>query len=256
MIRALTARALAAARFAAIGRLAIGIIHEINNPIACLHSSVWLLLKRVPAVAELALQNGGNGKESRVFARELREALQEAAAAIEIVTSITRNLKSLAYFAHDEPKETDLHECIEAALRVAGHELKYRVRVEKEFGEIPKLVAYPGLLIQVFLNLFVNAAHAIEGEGVLSIRTRKEGSDAFVEVADTGRGIAPEHLSQVFRPFFTTRPIDEGLGLGLSICKGIIDRHGGEIRASSSPGKGTMIRIRLPLDARGGHDGR
>lgn len=247
------------AKFAEIGQLAAGIIHEINNPIACIRSNTTLLLQYLPNFAEFAVHrkrpssraNGGSTceLEPAIIVRDIHEILEDLAVSIELVTSITRNLKSLAYSAHDEPKDADLHECIEAALRVANHELKYRVRIEKDFGAIPKLVAYPGLLIQVFLNLFVNAAHAIEGEGTLRIRTRYDGTNVLIEVADTGRGIPPEHLSKIFRPFFTTQLAGKGLGLGLSICKGIIDRHGGDISVSSSPGKGTMFRIKVPDQA-------
>jgi two-component system NtrC family sensor kinase len=246
-LRALVQRTYHAAKFAEIGLLAAGIIHEINNPVACIRSNITLLLQYLPHLGA----NGGSAcePEPASFVRDLHAILEDLAASIDLVTSITRNLKSLAYSAHDEPKDTDLHECIEAALRVANHELKYRVRVERDLGVVPRLVAYPGLLIQVFLNLFVNAAQAINGEGTLRIRTRCDGTDVLIEVADSGHGIHPEHLRRIFRPFFTTKPAGKGLGLGLSICKGIIERHGGDICASSSPskGEGTMFRIKLPL---------
>lgn len=245
VIQALSERFSQMAKFAEIGQLATGIIHEINNPVACLRSDISILLREFPRLA--ALMHSDNAEAAELL-RDVHQILEDLTTSVELVTSISRNLKSLAYSAHDAPKETDLHECIGAALRVAGHELKYRVRVEKEFGTLPRLVAYPGLLIQVFLNLFVNAAQAIEGEGVLRIRTRPDANGVVVEVSNTGRGIAPENLSKIFRPFFTTKPLGVGLGLGLSICKQIIDRHGGELEVSSSPGQGTMFRIRLPRE--------
>jgi signal transduction histidine kinase len=245
IIRALTERAFTSAKFAEIGKLAAGIIHEISNPIACLRSNVMWLLESLPTLMESAQQEEDLGDLSR----ELSTVAQDIAAAIEIVTSITRNLKSLAYSAHDEPRPTDLHECLEAALRVAHHELRYHVRVEKDLGELPMLMAYPGLLIQVFLNLFVNAAQAIEGQGVLRIRTLQLGPDALVEVSDTGRGIAAGDLPKVFGQFFTTKPAGKGLGLGLTISKEIIDRHGGAITVSSRPDQGTLFRIRLPVES-------
>jgi signal transduction histidine kinase len=245
------------AKFASIGELATGIIHEINNPIMCICSNVQILAGYLPLIATLARPGDrdqgdvdGNGRRSVGEAAELpldiRQILQELLTSAEVVTSISRNLKSLAYSAHDEPKVTDLHSCIEAALCVAGHALKYRVRVDKDFGSLPRLVAYPGLLVQLFLNLFVNAAQAIEGKGVLRIRTRLDADDAIVEVSDTGRGVAREHLPKIFHPFFTTKPLGVGLGLGLSTCKRIIDRHGGTLEVTSSPGQGTMFAIRLP----------
>ncbi len=260
MIRVLADHALTTAKFAEIGKLATGIIHEINNPIACLRSNLMVLLGSVPALAELALKQdgearasgtefGGKDQQPKLLACDLGELLEDIAAGIETITLITRNLKSLACSAHDEPKEADLHECIEAALRVAQHELKFRVRVEKEFGDIPKLMAYPGLLIQVFLNLFINAARAIDGEGVLRIRTFRQGPNVFIDVSDTGRGIVAERLGKIFRPSFTTNSDDNGLELGLGICKEIIGRHGGQIGVSGSPGNGTTFKIKLPLEA-------
>jgi len=246
------------AKFAEIGKLATGIIHEINNPLACLRSNVDMLLNCVPRLATLALpetlnRHGASEKEHETgeavkLLRDVNEILEDLVICAELVTSISQNLKSLAYSAHDAPKKTDLHACIEAALRVSRHELKYRVSVKKDFGTLPHLMAYPGMLIQVFLNLFVNAAHAIEGEGVLRIRTRPDADGVIVEVSDTGLGITAVNLKKVFRPFFTTKPL--GGGLGLSICKRVIDHHGGKLEVSSSPGKGTMFRIRLPREVR------
>ncbi len=252
-------------KFAEIGQLATGIIHEINNPAACLRSNCSVLSQYVQRLADRTPARTGatraRGRGGRVPNRadgvdgllcNIRQVLEDIATSSELVMSIARNLKSLAYSVHDAPKETDLHTCIEVALRVASHELKYRVRVEKDFGTLPLLKAYPGLLIQVFLNLFVNAAQAIEGEGVLRIRTRCDGAGILVDVSDTGSGIAPQHLSRIFRPFFTTKAVGVGLGLGLSICKRSVERHGGTIRVSSSPGRGTTFRIRLPFAVREG----
>lgn len=240
------------ARFAEIGQIATGIIHEINNPVACLCSNVSLLFECLPGLAARRANGKAPGAEPDADDRQgrVRQILADMATSAELIKSISGNLKSLAYSAHDAPEATDLPACIEAALRVAGHELKYRLRVEKELGPLPRLLAYPGLLIQVFLNLFVNAAQAIDGDGVLRIRAHAGEGGVVVEVGDTGRGIAPDHLAKIFRPFFTTKPRGVGLGLGLSICKRIIDRHGGKLEVSSPPGAGTIFRITLPLEAR------
>jgi signal transduction histidine kinase len=251
-MRALVTRTLHAAKFAEIGQLAAGIIHEINNPVACILSNTQMLLQALPRLTELARDGAGAGAgaESTALLEDVRGISEDLVVSIELLMSLSRNLKSLAYSARDEPTETDLHECIDAALRVARHELKYRVRVEKDYGAVPKLVAYPGLLIQLFLNLFVNAAQAIEGEGTLRIRTRCDGPCVLIEVADSGRGIAPADLPKIFRPFFTTKPVGKGLGLGLSICKGVINRHGGDIKALSDLFNGTVFQIGIPMRAR------
>ncbi len=257
-MRAFPKRLADLAKFAEIGQLATGIIHEINNPVTCLQANVDRLLQEFPRITAVALEGVGTGRrakgrsrrppagETEALLQRVHESLENLAISAELITSITKNLRSLAYSAYDAPKQTDLHACIEAALRVSGHELEPRVRVEKDFGSLPRLIAYPGLLTQVFLNLFLNAAQSIAGEGVLRIRTRRGADGVSVEVGDTGRGIAPEHLGKIFRPFFTTKPL--GVGLGLSICKGIIDRHGGTLEVSSPPGRGTVFRIGLPRE--------
>ena len=253
------------AKFAEIGQLATGIIHEINGPVASLRANVSLLTEYFQRLVSLMLDGGrvpGAANNRGTGPREARgeidrlsgaidEVLEDLAEGTELLVSMSRNLKSLAYSAEETQEETDLHECIEVALRVARHELRHGVRVDKDFGALPRLMAYPGLLVQVFLNLFVNAAQAIEGEGVIRIHTRCDGAEILVVVSDTGGGIAPEHLARVFHPFFTTKPRGVGLGLGLPICKQIIERHGGRIDAGSSPGQGTVFRIFLPPAERG-----
>jgi CheY-like chemotaxis protein len=143
-----------------------------------------------------------------------------------------------------------LRHVAEQAITLAFNEIKYRARLVKDLGPVPMVLGSDGKLAQVFLNLLINAAHAIgEGhveENQIQVRTWAEGDHVFAEVSDTGQGIAPEHQARVFEPFFTTKGVGVGTGLGLSICKNIVSGFGGEISFSSEIGKGTRFLIRLP----------
>ena len=117
----------------------------------------------------------------------------------------------------------------------------------KEYGDIPEVECLPSQLNQVFMNLLVNAAHAIEERGLITVRTGQQGEEVWVEVADTGKGIEPKNMHKIFEPFFSTKPIGKGTGLGLSLSYGIIKKHHGRIEVQSVVGKGTTFRVWLPV---------
>jgi two-component system NtrC family sensor kinase len=127
------------------------------------------------------------------------------------------------------------------------NELKYKATVNKEYGEIPLTKCYPQQLNQVFMNLLVNAAHAIEKQGVITIRTLKEGSFILISITDTGCGMDDAIVNRIFEPFFTTKEVGKGTGLGLSITYDIVKKHGGDITVQSEPGEGTTFTVRIPL---------
>jgi len=114
------------------------------------------------------------------------------------------------------------------------------------FAELPEIMCFPGKLNQVFMNLIVNAVHAVEEDGVICVSTTQERDSVTITVSDNGKGIAPEHLEDLFTPFFTTKPVGEGTGLGLSISHGIIEEHGGTISVDSTVGEGTTFTVTLP----------
>jgi two-component system NtrC family sensor kinase len=124
--------------------------------------------------------------------------------------------------------------------------LKYKVEVVKRYGELPEIECLPSELNQVFMNLFINAAQAIRSRGELRIATGAADAGAWVEVADTGGGIAPEHLPRIFEPFFTTKPVGQGTGLGLALSYSIVKKHRGTLEVTSTLGVGTTFRIWLP----------
>jgi signal transduction histidine kinase len=134
-------------------------------------------------------------------------------------------------------------------LNIANNEIKYRAEVVKLYGTLPLLECLPSQLNQVFMNLLVNAAQAIPPErtGRITIRTGCEDGWAWVEIADTGRGIAAENLGRVFDPFFTTKPVGQGTGLGLSLSYGIVQKHNGAITVTSELGRGSCFRVALPV---------
>jgi len=132
---------------------------------------------------------------------------------------------------------------------VVWNEIKYKADVVKEYGQIPSIECFPSQLNQVFMNLLINAAHAIEERGRITVRTGHDEEHVWVEVEDTGKGIQPEHLSRIFEPFFTTKPVGKGTGLGLSLSYGIVQKHGGLIEVKSELGIGTVFKVLLPQHA-------
>jgi signal transduction histidine kinase len=146
-----------------------------------------------------------------------------------------------------EPQLADLNEELESTLRMVWNQLKYKCTVERDLGPLPRLRCHPNQIGQVFANLLVNAAQAIERQGVIRIRTRHEGNEVVVRISDTGHGMTPETRARLFTPFFTTKPRGQGTGLGLSVSQSIIARHQGRIEVESEPGKGTTFTVSLPI---------
>ncbi len=136
---------------------------------------------------------------------------------------------------------------MDSTLNVASNEIRYKAEVIKMYAGLPEVECMPSQINQVFLNLLVNAVQAIETKGVITIRTGGQGGEVWIEVEDTGKGIAAENLKKIFDPFFTTKPVGKGTGLGLSVSFGIVQKHGGRIEVHSEFGKGTVMRVWLPI---------
>ena len=161
---------------------------------------------------------------------------------------IVQDLKNFSHVSGHQWDWADLHQGLDSTLNIVWNELKYKCQVVKEFGDIPKVYCLISQLNQVFMNLLVNAGHAIETKGIITIRTIRLGRDEIaIEISDTGKGIAPEHLTRIFEPFFTTKPVGKGTGLGLSLAYGIINTHHGRIDVSSQLGIGTSFRVIIPI---------
>ncbi len=255
-----------AEKMASIGQLAAGVAHEINNPVGYVASNLSALgrsLNDLLAVLDASerLEGSISGDSPELLAlralkekvnlgylrEDLRDILAESKEGLERVKKIVLDLKTFSHVDEAEWKEADLHVGLESTLNIVWNELKYKAEVVKEYGVLPEIECVPSQLNQVFMNLLVNAAHAIESHGTITIRTGLEGDRVWVEVSDTGKGIAPENIGRVFDPFFTTKPVGKGTGLGLSLSYGIVKKHHGQIDVESTPGQGTTFRVWLPL---------
>jgi signal transduction histidine kinase len=173
--------------------------------------------------------------------------LDDSLEGVERTAVIVRDVRAFSHGGADANERFDPNEVLDRALRVAAPQLRRSAQIEREYGEVPLVEGARRELEQVFLNLIVNAAQAIDGTGVVRVRTSVVDDAVEVAVADSGRGIAPEHIERIFDPFFTTKPVGEGTGLGLSISHEIVRRHGGRIDVVSELGRGTEFRVRLPI---------
>lgn len=224
----------------AVGRLAAGVAHEVNNPLTYVLSHLEALKKELPDLTKNpALQSEASARVS--------EALEGA----ERVRRIVRDLKSFSRVDDEQKTIVDLNLAVEKSVRLAANQIRQRARLVQELGEGPRVLADEGRISQVVLNLVMNAAQAIEerhaDRNEIRLRTWVSSAEAFLEIADTGKGIPPEHLEKLFDPFFTTKPVGEGLGLGLAICHNIVTSYGGQIDVESTPGAGSRFVARFPL---------
>jgi PAS domain S-box-containing protein len=232
-------------RLVALGRMAAGVAHEINNPLAYVQANLQF------AAEELERLHAGEVETTAVSLSETVAALREASEGADRVRAIVRDLRGLSQLDPGPRKLTALSGVVETALKLAGSEIKSRGLLTRSFAPAPLVVAHEQRLVQVFLNLLLNAAYALDGrqeaapEIRISIGTDPTGK-AFVEITDTGTGIRDADLPRLFDPFFTTRAPGEGLGLGLSVCHQIISALGGRIDVESRFGVGTTFRVVLP----------
>ena len=253
-------------KLAAVGQLAAGVAHEINNPVGFVSSNLGSLASYVdrlfaviaayekleaalPAVhpARDELAQARAAAELDYLRDDIPDLLRESVDGLARVKRIINDLKDFSRIDDGVCEPVDLHRGLESTLNVSWNEIKYKAQVIREFGELPLVSCIPAQINQVFMNLLVNAAQAIDTAGSITLRTGVEGECVWVEVSDTGKGITPEIQSRIFEPFFTTKPIGEGTGLGLSISRDIMRRHHGAITVRSMPGQGATFRLVLPI---------
>jgi PAS domain S-box-containing protein len=251
-------------KMASIGQLAAGVAHELNNPIGFVHSNLGTLdgylHDLMTIIAAYEKEADGTGKPVAAVRRIMEECdfnflkedifslLGESKDGLVRVRKIVQDLKSFSRVGEQEWQDADLHQGLDSTLNIVWNELKYKCKVVKEYGDIPHVYCMISQLNQVFMNLLVNAGHAIESQGTITIRSYRQGADQVcVEIGDTGKGIAPEHINRIFEPFFTTKAVGKGTGLGLSLSYGIVQRHGGRIEVDSQLGVGSTFRVLLPV---------
>ncbi len=255
-------------KLASLGRLSAGVAHEINNPAAFVSMNLEEMQGEVDKIERVfeslrrhltreddqerrrLLSEQISGHESSL--RGLRAMLNDNRDGIDRIRSVTRDLRMFSRVEQGEVVDIDLNAVVRSAVNLLSNELRHRARIKIELGELPSLAAERGKLGQVVTNLLLNAAQAIvEGaadSNLISVRTRQDGDHVILAVEDTGEGMDEEVSSRIFDPFFTTKPREQGTGLGLSLCAEIVSKHRGQLSVESTPGKGSIFEIRLPLD--------
>ena len=240
----LTSQLMQAEKMAALGLLVAGVAHEINTPMGAIHSNNDIMSRAVDRIRK-ALGEFPEKEVVRLLSI-LEQVCKNNEIATERIMHIVRSLKNFARLDEAERKRVNIHEGIESTLTLLQHQLKSRIRIEKDFGELPEIECHPNQLNQVFMNILANAAQAIPQRGRIHIRTWAERDQVKVAISDTGVGIPDEDLSKIFDPGFTTKGVGIGTGLGLSICYKIVADHGGTIEVESAK-TGTTFTIVLPL---------
>lgn len=254
-------------KMASIGQLAAGVAHEINNPIGFVNSNLGSLRRYVEALLALVAAYGRHRDEladdaelARLekaadldyLAEDLPALLQESEEGLSRVKKIVQDLKDFSRVDSADWQDADINAGIESTLNVVMNEVKYRADIERHYGTLPPVRCLAGQLNQVFMNLIVNAAHAMEGKrGLITLSSGVEArggiEGVWIEVADNGKGMPPEVQRRIFEPFFTTKPVGQGTGLGLSLSFSIVQKHGGAIQVKSTPGEGTRFRVWVPV---------
>jgi len=252
-------------KMASIGQLAAGVAHEINNPIGFVYSnfgtlqsymqnlfSVLELYERAePQLAQDVRDEIGTLKKKidlDYLKQDALDLISESSAGVQRVKRIVQDMKDFSHVDEMEWQHVSLGKSLDSTLNVVHNQIKQNADVVKEYGDTPLVECMASQLNQVFMNLLVNASHAIgENRGVITVRTGAEDGNVWVEIADNGAGIPPEVMPRIFDPFFTTKPVGKGTGLGLSLSYGIIEKHHGRIEVKSEVGKGAVFKITLPV---------
>lgn len=262
-------------KMASIGRLAAGVAHEINNPIGFIGSNLETLKNYLQSLNELTRQyrdlarrvseKGETGKSTEIrdlirdikrletegeidyVLNDIKDLFHESLQGIDRIKKIVITLRDFAHPGKESPELADINQNIDSTLNMIHNEIKYKAEVVKDYHDLPALYCYPRQLNQVFMNILINAVHAIETFGTISIATRHKDKNILVLISDTGVGIPQKNLRKIFDPFFTTKEVGKGTGLGLNLVYNIIRNHGGRIDVASTVGKGSQFLITLPL---------
>ena len=255
-------------KLSSLGQLSAGIAHEINNPIGFISSNIHALDKYTVKLFDLiegyekvVKKVKGPGKsrsmemldevKKRVrpdlIKTDLKDLVEESMEGTERIKKIVKDLKDFARSDEGERRVADLNTLIDSTLNIVWNEVKYKAEVKKDYAKLPGVECMPVQLEEVFMNLLINAAQAIDKRGVISIKTFVDGERVVAEVTDTGSGISQKNIKKIFDPFFTTKEPGKGTGLGLSVSYNIVKRHGGDIDVKSIEGEGTTFTVSIPL---------
>jgi signal transduction histidine kinase len=253
-------------KMASLGQLVAGVAHELNNPISFVYANMKELEIYIGAVEEIlktVLENSGkNDIESKIqemtnslqskydlnfIQNDIEGLIKESIEGSQRVKTVVENLRNFSRIDEGEFKAVDLHQGLDSTLMLLNNEIKNRIQIHRNYGNLPKFECHPSHINQVFMNLLLNAVQAIEGKGNIWIETSCDNHFIYIKISDDGRGIPNEVQGKIFDPFFTTKPVGEGTGLGLSVSYGIIEKHKGSIQLESKAGEGTEFLITLPL---------
>lgn len=264
-LRDAQAQLLQSEKMASIGQLAAGIAHEINNPIGFVNSNMGTLGNYVETLctviegydkalgdmvdrpaAQSAIAELKKQADFEFLREDVTDLVRESLDGLKRVKDIVQSLKDFAHIGESDWQFSDLHAGMDSTLNIAANEIKYKAKVVKEYGTLPLVKCLASQLNQVFMNLIVNAAHAIQDSGTITIRTGSADGWVWMSVQDTGEGIPDDIKTRIFDPFFTTKPVGKGTGLGLSLSYSIVSKHGGRIEVDSALGVGTTFTVHLP----------
>lgn len=252
-------------KMASLGQLAAGIAHELNNPAGFIYGNMEDLRNCAEGLGRLLsfydaaalpaniLEQSAHIKAEIDYedaVEDMRSIINDCHDGAERICDVVQNLRIFSRLDEAECKKVDLHEGIDSTIRLLSrYYTTDSITLERDYGQLPQVDCYAGQLNQMWMNLLSNAAQAIGSHGgEVRITTRLEGESVRITISDTGAGILPEDVSQIFNPFFTTKPVGEGTGLGLSITYGIVERHGGTISVKSRRGEGTTFTVMLPVN--------
>ncbi len=257
-------------KMASIGQLAAGIAHEINNPMGFINSNLATLCKyiekfeRYLATIEELLEQAGSEDACRraeemrkalklgYVRRDVRALLDESAEGAQRVTRIVQDLKTFSHGDTSVMEEADINRCLDSTINIIWNQIKYVAELVRDYSELPRVLCNSQQLNQVFLNLLVNASHAIqakgESQGTVKVSTWSDHENIHIAVSDTGCGMSDDLKPRIFDPFFTTKEVGKGTGLGLSISHEIIKKHGGDLRVETVVGEGSTFTITLPIN--------
>lgn len=259
-------------KMAAIGILSSGVAHEINNPTSYVGSNLNTIQKYAKSLSDFFIKHNDVIKElhdknnapptdvlDKIYGliksydieyitNDMAEIIKESKEGIVRIRDIVKELKEFSHVDQGSKQEFDVNDCLEGVIKLTHNEIKYKARLEKDFGDLPYTFGRSRQLSQVFLNTIVNASQAIEDQGKISIKTFTTGTHIVIIISDNGCGMSEETKNKLFNPFFTTKPVGTGTGLGLYISYGIINEHGGTIEVDSTLGVGTSFTFKLPID--------
>ena len=251
-------------KMASLGQLVAGIAHEIKNPLNFIYGNTGFLedyTNTIQGLLEAFEKLPSISAEDRAAIERMKEEVHYAFIKQDLkilidnfrdgssrINAIVSDLRAFSRMDRDIVSEVDLHASLEMSLNLLRNQYKDRIEIHKDYGQIPQIKGYPGKLNQVFMNLLSNAFYAVKDRGSVWIKTRSVSDAVEIEITDSGAGIPQKDIKRIFEPFFTTKPVGQGTGLGLSISYGIIEQHRGKIQVASSPEKGTVFTIQLPID--------